>query len=318
LIATLIAMVLSLCPGGWEHVILARSCAGFMGWAIRGRGKLALSRGVAMRTRLRMNHYLGMAVFALVAMLVCAPTALAWGPLGHHVIARLAEAQLTPSTRVEVRKLLAVRGAKHLSDVANWADDLRDVDPALFRRTRRMHFVNFHSPDCLYRPPRDCRRGECAVAAIGKYSAILANHANSPAKRAEALAFVVHFVGDVHQPLHADYRDDAGGNDVHVRWHGRSATLHRVWDSLLLDSAHLSAAGYTRKLLAGRTPVTDGGTPAEWAEESCRIDRDGGVYPDSRVIGAAYVARERPIAEKRLRQAGARLAALLNHDLGSR
>jgi hypothetical protein len=252
---------------------------------------------------------------AFAALLACAPAASAWGPLGHRIVARLAEAQLTPQARDEVQKLLALSGARHLSDVAVWADDLRDTDPALFQRTKRLHFVNFRSRDCTYEPPRDCHDGKCAVAAIDKYSAMLANRGNGPAVRAEALAFVVHFVGDVHQPLHADFRHDAGGNDFQVRWHGRGSRLHRIWDSAMLDTAHLSSARYARKLEAERTPVAKGGTPAEWAEESCRIDRDGGVYPDSHTISQAYVHRELPVAERRLRQAGARLAELLNRDL---
>ena len=257
----------------------------------------------------------GVLATLLVTMMLCAAPAFAWGPLGHRIVARLAEAQLTPQARKEALKLLALRGARHLSDVSVWADDLRDSDPALFKQTKRLHFVNFHSRDCIYDRPRDCRHGECVVAAIKKYSAILANRRNSPAERAEALAFVVHFVADVHQPLHAGYRHDAGGNDYQVRWHGRGTNLHKVWDSLMLDSTHLSAAQYARKLRIESTPVATGGTPAEWAEESCRIDRDDGVYPSSRIIGDAYVQRGLPIAERRLRQAGARLAALLNRDL---
>ncbi len=256
-------------------------------------------------------------VVMLAAMALSAPFAFAWGPRGHRIVARLAEAQLTPRAWTEARKLLAVRGARHLADVAVWADDLRDADPLLFQRTKRLHFVNFHSHDCIYDPPRDCRDGQCVVAAIGKYSAILANPRNSDAVRAEALAFVVHFVGDVHQPLHAGYRHDAGGNDYQVRWRGHGTNLHRVWDSLMLDSTHLSAARFTRILRAEHAPVASGGTPAAWAEESCRIDRDDGVYPPSRFIDRTYVDRELPVAEQRLRQAGARLAALLNRDLAN-
>jgi hypothetical protein len=101
-----------------------------------------------------------------------------------------------------------------------------------------------------------------------------------------------------------------------VRWHGRGSNLHRIWDSAMLDTAHLSAARYARKLEAETTPIATAGTPEEWAEESCRLDRDGGVYPTSHTIGQGYVKRELPIAEQRLRQAGARLAELLNRDLG--
>lgn len=277
--------------------------------------KLPLSDGIAVSRSLHTSHLGATFAVALFSMLLCAPSALAWGPLGHRVVARLAEAQLTPRVRAAAQNLLAVYGARHLADIANWADALRGTDPALFHRTKRLHFVDFHSSDCVYDPPRDCSKGECAVAAIEKYSVILANRANPPAERAEALAFVVHFVGDIHQPLHADYRHDAGGNDYQVRWHGRGTNLHRIWDSLMLGSTHLSGARYARKLLADRTPIVTGGMPAEWAEESCRIDRDEGVYPDSHFIGQAYVDRELPTAERRLRQAGARLAELLNRDL---
>lgn len=269
-----------------------------------------------MEMYLHIRRDAGRLVVALVAWLSCVPVALAWGPRGHRIVAELAEAQLTPQARAAVQKLLASRGAHHLDDVANWADGLRDTDPALFRRTKRLHFVNFHSRDCVYDPPRDCRDGECAVAAIDKYSAILADRTNPPAERAEALAFVVHFVGDIHQPLHADYRHDAGGNDFQVRWRGRGTNLHHVWDSLMLDSTHLSAAQFTDKLATQHAPIATGGTPAQWAGESCRIDRDDGVYPRSRFIDQTYVERELPIAEQRLRQAGARLAAMLNRDLG--
>lgn len=270
-----------------------------------------------MRGTLHRKSRLVAFVFACAATLLCAPPALAWGALGHHIVARLAEAQLTPRVWAQAQRLLALRGAQHLSQVANWADDLRDVDPALFARTKRMHFVNFRSPDCIYHPPIECARGECAVAAIEKYSAILADRSNSDAERAEALAFLVHFVADVHQPLHAGYRPDHGGNDFQVRWHGQGTNLHRVWDSLMLDDAGLSAANFARKLESETTPIAAGGTPAQWAEESCRIDRDGGVYPTSRSIDGVYVARERPVAERRLRQAGARLAELLNRDLAN-
>ncbi|HET9818966.1 MAG TPA: S1/P1 nuclease [Rhodanobacteraceae bacterium] len=256
-------------------------------------------------------------ILVLVIALSCAPRAFAWGPRGHRIIARLAATRLTPQARAEVEKLLAVRGKRYLDQVANWADDLRDTDPALYRRTRKLHYLNFQSGDCLYDPPRDCRDGECVVAAITKYSSILADRSNSPAERARALAYVVHFVGDVHQPLHAGYRHDAGGNDFQVRWHGQGTNLHRIWDSTMLDDARLSTAQYTRKLLAERTPIATGGTPAAWAEESCRIDRDDGVYPSSHFIDEAYMQRERPIAERRLRQAGARLAELLNRDLAN-
>src|SRR5690348_18239455 len=103
-----------------------------------------------MRLRLHIRCYAGRFVVALAALFACVPVALAWGPRGHRIVAQLAEAQLTPQARAAVQKLLALRGAHHLDEIANWADDLRDADPELFRRTKRRPCVHFHSRDCLY------------------------------------------------------------------------------------------------------------------------------------------------------------------------
>jgi len=161
-------------------------------------------------------------------MVLCAQQVFAWGPLGHRIVARLAEAQLKPQARAQVFRLLRDQDARHLSDVAVWVDDLRDSDPALYARTSRLHFVNFHSRDCLYDPPRDCPNGQCVVAAIARYAAILGDRSRPEGERAQALDFVIHFVGDVHQPLHASSGNDAGGNDDQVRWRDRGTNLHRV------------------------------------------------------------------------------------------
>lgn len=258
-------------------------------------------------------------VFAVLALALslCAPAALAWGALGHRVVAQLAQKQLTPTAERQVDRLLALQGAHRLADIATWPDDLRDLDPALFARTAKLHYINFHSGDCVYHPPRDCANSECVVAAIQKYAAILGDRALPDAQRAQALAFVVHFVGDVHQPLHASYRDDKGGNDWQVRWHDRGTNLHAIWDTTMLNAAGLSYQAYANELARDTRPVPQG-TPAGWAQESCRIVRDNGVYPHSRFIDEAYVARERPVAEQRLYEAGARLAGLLNRELDAR
>lgn len=228
------------------------------------------------------------------------------------MVAQLAQKQLTPAASAEVERLLAVQGAHRLAHIAMWADDLRGSDPALFKRTSRLHFVKFHSADCRYDPPRDCPHGECAVAAIGRYAAILGDRSRTDAERAQALDFVVHLVGDLHQPLHASSGDDAGGNDFQVRWHGHGTNLHAVWDSRMLNARGLSYSAYA-DLLASDTRAVPQLDPVQWAEESCRIAL--GAYPSTRTITPAYIERERPIEEERLRAAGARLATLLNQEL---
>ncbi|MGH8164101.1 MAG: S1/P1 nuclease, partial [Rhodanobacteraceae bacterium] len=255
---------------------------------------------------------------ALSALMLSAPPAFAWGSLGHRIVAQLAQKQLNPAVQPEIDRLLALQGARKLADVATWADDLRDTEPSLFQQTAKLHYINFHSGDCIYDPPRDCRDGQCVVAAIQHYAAILGNRSLPDAQRAQALDFVAHFVGDAHQPLHASYRDDKGGNDYQVRWHGHGTNLHRIWDTTMLNARGLSYQAYANEIAAQTVtskPVV-AGTPAQWAEQSCRIVRDDGVYPPTRTIDNAYVQRERPIAEARLRAAGAQLADLLNRELG--
>jgi len=273
--------------------------------------------------RLRLSPSL---VLLACVLLGTAPAALAWGPLGHRIVADLAAPQLTPVARAEVDRLLASEHAASLADVADWADRLRD-DPApemaaLAKETAPLHYVNMHG-SCVFKPAEDCPDGQCVVHAINHYAAILGDRRLPTAVRAQALNFVVHFVGDAQQPLHAGYKDDKGGNEVRVQFAGSGSNLHRVWDSGLLSTRHLDAAEYA-VLLDRQGPLDPPGAiapfanlPAQWVEQSCRIVMDDGVYPFGHRIGAAYVERMRPIAERQLRLGGARLAALLNRVLGA-
>jgi len=257
-------------------------------------------------------------------MFLAVPSARAWGPLGHSVVAELAQRHLSPAAEREVERLLAPEHTTRLADVANWPDQIRN-DPAqqaLWKRTSRWHYINFSSNRCHYVAPRDCPRGDCVVAALAREVRVLGDRAQPDAVRREALKFVVHLVGDVHQPLHAGYRPDLGGNRYQVRFEGKGGNLHKVWDSGLLDTRHLRWQQYA-SLLDARAPVS---LPppmaplddpyAQWAEESCRLTAAMDFYPSRRRIGAAYVDRNLPLAERRLREAGRRLAEVLNSHLG--
>ncbi|TDR40416.1 S1/P1 nuclease [Tahibacter aquaticus] len=253
-------------------------------------------------------------LFAVAALAASAPL-LAWGPIGHRTVAGLAQEHLSPAVQKQVRQLLEPDNESTLVDVATWADDLRDTDPARYRSTGKMHYVNFASGQCSYVPQRDCRKGECVVAAIERYEKILGDRSRPRAERADALRFVVHFIADVHQPLHASFKRDKGGNTVQLRYGRENWNLHGVWDSLLLKSAGLRWPDYVRRLAPGVKPADRTG-PAQWAEESCRVVRDEGVYPEGNSIDEAYLARELPVAERRMQLAAARLDAVLERVLG--
>lgn len=257
-------------------------------------------------------------VATLFITLTVTPMACAWGPLGHSVVAELAQRHLSPAAKAEVERLLALDHTKSLADVASWADEIRN-DPnqqALWKETRPLHYIDFRDPSCVYVPPRDCKNGQCVVEAIPHYVAILSDRSQPDAARLQALKFVVHFVGDIHQPLHGGYRDDAGGNTYQVQFQGQGMNLHRVWDSGLLGTRGQDWKTYAKRLDAeGIAPLPASIAPldkpaAQWAEESCQITRD--IYPATHKIDQTYVDTELPVADSRLREAGRRLAEVLN------
>jgi hypothetical protein len=268
---------------------------------------------------------LGRSIAVASLLFSIATLAQAWGPLGHSVVAELAQRHLSPGAEAEVERLLAPEHTKLLADIASWPDQIQD-DPAmagLWKQTRSQHYINFHGgSDCDYVPPRDCRDGRCVVAGLQYYVGVLSDRSKPDSARRTALKFVVHFVGDIHQPLHAGYRDDKGGNTYQVQFDGKGSNLHKVWDSRMLYTRGLDWQEYAQRLDSA-VPVT---LPApiapldneyaQWAEESCRITGRPGFYPSSHKITPAYVNAELPVADQRLREAGRRLAAVLNLALG--
>jgi hypothetical protein len=262
-----------------------------------------------------------MRTFLTLLLLLCfAPRALAWGREGHQIVADLAERQLSPAASAEVRRLLALEPASSLADIAAWAEDRRESDPAFAKKTARWHFVNFPRGDCSYAPARDCPDGQCVVAAINRQFLVLADTGNPDAERLEALKFLVHFVGDVHQPLHAAFGDDRGGNDFQVRLDGKGSNLHQVWDVKIIEAHEPDFHAYADALAKqGPLPFDASGRfdrPAvDWALESCRIASQEGFYPSNHDIGPTYFDQHRALLEQQLLLAGKRLADMINYAL---
>jgi hypothetical protein len=262
-----------------------------------------------------------------VAVVVCLPVpAMAWSALGHQLVGDLAEDQLSQASRGEVRRLLADEAEPTLGDVATWADALRHSDAARFRATSRWHYINAKGGGCGFDLARDCPDGDCIVAAIDAQRRLLGDRAQPLALRRDALKFIVHLVGDLHQPLHAGNREDSGGNGFQVSLRrnageGRDrplgTNLHTVWDQHVLASADLDREQFAARLRkqSARPGAIGAGAPLAWAVESCTlIDRER-VYPDSHSINETYLAAQLPLAERQIVIAAARLAALLNAEL---
>lgn len=259
----------------------------------------------------------------LVTALVLLPVpAQAWGLLGHRLVALLAWDDLTPDTRRRIDALLQGEPDPTLAGIAGWADDLRKNDPVLGRQSANWHFVNLGEDDCVYSQRRDCPGGNCVVEAIRAQTAILADPARTRAERLQALKFVVHFVGDAHQPLHAGYARDKGGNDAQINWNGRGTNLHTLWDSRMLVSTGRGEQAYLAHLRTLPRPALAAMVlpppAAVWAEQSCRVVTRPDFYPRRAKLEQAYVDKHLPIAERQLRAGGVALAAVLNKALGGR
>lgn len=169
----------------------------------------------------------------LVLGIALSSSAMAWGGDGHRIIAMLGEAQLSPAERKEVNRLLALEPRETLASISTWADEHRN--PA----TAAWHYINFPRDSCSYEANRDCPDGKCVVAAIEKQLEVLKNDADDK-KRLISLKYLVHLIGDIHQPLHSGYRDDRGGNTYQLQAFMRGSNLHAFWDSGLLKAMEQS------------------------------------------------------------------------------
>jgi nuclease S1 len=273
-------------------------------------------------TRFSFSNPRPLALCGLLIVFLLPAAAFAWGPKGHRLVAGLAATELSPQARAEVARLLRDAPEPTLAGVSNWADDLRDNpvvgDADLGKRTSRWHYVNLAEDDCGYRTAAHCPDGDCVIEAIRRQRDLLADRRQPDTVRAQALKFLVHFVGDAHQPLHAGYARDKGGNTIQLQVDGQGSNLHRLWDSGIVASANMSERRYLRHLQRmplpprARVGIDD---PAAWAEASCRIVLQSGFYPPRPKLEPAYFTQWRPTAERQLRIAGHRLATLLNDAL---
>lgn len=277
----------------------------------------------------------------LLLALACPPLALAWGPQGHRTVGALADRLLTPQAHAAVEQLLAgdrdkfgrPSGRTSLEAVSVWADEIYGTPAA----HARWHYDNV--PVCASAvPARVCPDAECGSGQLKRLVAVMADPRAVPRERNEALKWVVHLVGDLHQPLHAADNDDRGGNRVQValsgvRTRGRES-LHRAWDSDLVRLAlgarnpqqvpgNIEALALEARALVARAGQ---GSPDSWVFESNNLARNVAYrYPGFAcgragagivLLDAAYVGEGSDLVRERLLLAGGRLANLLNQSLG--
>ena len=263
---------------------------------------------------------------AAAAVLIPAP-ALAWGKTGHRVIAAIADTQLSGLARAHVEQILGP--GESLDDAATWPDEMRSAPGPFWQKTATpWHYVTVKGMIYDHAPPE----GD-ALEALNHFRTVLQDPNASLADKQLALRFIVHLVGDLHQPLHVGKCCDKGGNDVKVTFFGKPTNLHALWDSQLVDDEQLSFTEMAAKLERhiGPEDVVKWWdiNPRDWISESAEIrdtvyptkadmpkpakrkkaKKSEPVLPD---LSYSYVYRFTPVIERRLSQGGVRLAAYLN------
>jgi hypothetical protein len=234
---------------------------------------------------------------------------ISWGFKGHRAIATIAEKHLTTNTSKVVQTLL--RG-ETITDVSTWADENRD------KATAPWHYLNLplglnHEQfvDAVSKQGNDN-----VYAAILKVEAILKDKTSTPDQKHEALKYLIHLVGDAHQPMHVSRKEDKGGNTIQLQFDGKGTNLHALWDSRLIDHEGLSEADIVKQYdWANDIQVKkwQADSPMEWLWESYQISTE--LYDDvnpGQTMDEAYYKKYIKTIHLRIDQAGVRLAGELN------
>jgi nuclease S1 len=239
------------------------------------------------------------------------------GRLGHRVISRLAEKQLTPQAKAAIAELL--EPGESLADASTWADEVR----GRMRETAPWHYVDVPLDEPKYDSRFSGPKIGCVIDKINEFRKVIGDKSKSIEDRRFALRFLVHCLEDMHQPCHVGDNHDKCGNQTQVRWYDRGSNMHRVWDGSIIERVGTTEAFWLDDLASLDTPENRAawmsGTPDDWATESLLAAREAYQDPTSgkRIrpgtkLGDAYQAKNLPVARKRLAQAGFRLAWVLN------
>jgi len=250
-----------------------------------------------------------------VAALFLSIALISWGMTGHRTIGRIAENHLTPKAKAGIQQLL---GSENLADVSNWADEVRQQPE--YHQTGPWHFLNL--PLGLTYP--EFEKTVTGMSQDNVYSALvkcehdLTDKATTRAQKIAALKFIVHFVGDLHQPMHISRAEDKGGNTIRVNYEGESTNLHSLWDTKMLEHQGLTYEQLAEKydhIPEAQIQQWQSDSLIKWIWESYQISSMLYAEVDTlkdHTITNDYYQQHLPIIQERIEKAGVRLAGLLN------
>lgn len=242
----------------------------------------------------------------LIILLLMTTLVLGWGKTGHRTIGKIAEENLNPTAEAEITELF---GHTDLARIANWADEIKS-DPK-WDHSHDWHYCTILEGEKYTGP----EAGGRAVQKVTEFSNLIMQGKLSTDDHKDILRFIVHIVGDLHQPMHVGNGTDKGGNDVKVTWFREETNLHRVWDSQMINHMQYSYTEYAQQIQLGMKE----------ADKSKLMNSDimNYVYSSRSLreqiydigdgnLSWKYIYKNREIMEDRLLQAGYHLAALLN------
>jgi hypothetical protein len=259
-------------------------------------------------------------ILSLCTLFVTAVVLISWGVTGHRTIGRIAANHLSPQASAAVRELL---GNETLAEASTWADEVRNQPD--YKHTGPWHYINL--PLGLTEPAfEQAVKGmtqENVYSALLQQERVLGSTASSKEQKIEALKFIVHFIGDLHQPMHVSREEDKGGNTIQVNYAGVGTNLHALWDSKLLDHLGLDDQQLAQKVdqvSAAQVAAWQNDPLIKWIWESYEISSKLYAEIDAmngRSIDDSYYQAHIQIVQQRIEMAGVRLAGVLNRIFAS-
>lgn len=242
----------------------------------------------------------------------CITQALAWGQTGHRVVGVVAQDHLSRKAEKKVMELL---DCNSLAEVSVWMDDIKSDDR--YDHTHDWHWVTIPAGKSYWQTDLN-PKGDILMKIDELVSALKKGDLPKETQQ-EYIKYLVHLVGDLHQPMHVGQLDDRGGNDVKVEWFGKKSNLHRVWDSDMIESKDLSfteLARFLGKPAKEQVKAWQASSVETWAAESQALLSQVYNIPENKKLGYQYLYLNYSTVEQRLLQAGVRLAGLLNSIYG--
>lgn len=264
------------------------------------------------------------------------PNTQGWGEDGHTIVCSIAQARLSNTAAEKVKELLPP--GNDLASMCSWADHVKFYLPW----SSALHYIDTPDNLCTYQYERDCKdqngeKGRCVAGAINNYTTQLLNHGTDNSYNlTQALMFLAHFMGDIHQPLHVGFTSDRGGNSINVHWYTRKQNLHHCWDANIIETAEerFYDSNIDEFIDAIQQNITKTWSSQVEGWETCNSNETTcpDIYAsedikaacqwaykgvsDGSVLEDDYFLSRLPIVNLRLAQGGVRLAATLNRIFG--